>query len=261
MLTVSSSEKRLLLVLGVGVFLLANGFGYVFVSGAMIRLRSEETKLKKELASLENAKSKAADADERRAWIDANLVAYPNEAVRDTYLVNLLNEDLTRGLDVTITKDAPLPTFQSEFFEKSRYRATVTGPWLDVKEFLWRLQKPEEFRFVPKVSMVPRKNELDDAEQLVEAAVELEKWWPLPDSVIETEAAPGENVEQPTPAPVESTAAENPAATPPADSVPPATDTPPPAAPDDTAPAASAPADASAPAPSDTSTESPKPNP
>ena len=82
-----------------------------------------------------------------------------------------------------------------EFFIKSRFRTNAKGPWPDVKEFLWRLQKPEEFRFIPRLSMIPRKSEEDDSVQLVEVSLEIEKWWPKVD---ESEIPPAEPaIEQP----------------------------------------------------------------
>src|SRR5688572_16964628 len=102
---ISRNEKRLLLILGAAVFLVANGMGYVFISRAMGAIEREELRLNARLKSLEEAKSKAAEAEEKGAWIEAHLLAYPNEEFRETYLNDLVTGDLTNGLDVEVFKN------------------------------------------------------------------------------------------------------------------------------------------------------------
>lgn len=197
---INSNEKRLLLIFGAVAFLAANVFGYLLVSAMMKGLAAEETKLKARLngaEGLEAAKAQAPEADEVRQWIDANLKPPPSVEDRDTYLDRVISETLTAGLDVELSKRSTMETITTgEHFVKSRFRITAKGPWQDVKEFLWRLQKPEEFRFIPRLSMIPRKSELDDSVQLVEVSLEIEKWWPKPD---DTEYSPTADpgIEQP----------------------------------------------------------------
>ncbi len=226
----NSNEKRLLLTFGIIAFVAANVFGYLLVSAFMKGLAAEEVKLTERLKGLEEAKALSGEADEKRLWMDANLKAYASEEDRETHLDDVITGRLTSGLEVELSKSSTMPTITGEYFVKSRFRTTVKGTWPDVKEYLWRLQKPEEFRFVPRLTMIPRKNELDDSKQLVEVSLEIEKWWPKPDSYIE-----GEIEEERIPAAIEQ---------PPGDAVqPPAADTAtmpvvPPAAPEVTAPAA-----------------------
>lgn len=233
---INSNEKRLLLIFGAVAFLAANVFGYLLVSEMMKRLAAEETKLKARLngrEGLEDAKSKAAHADEVRQWIDANLKAPPSDEDRDTYLDRVISETLTAGLDVELSKRSTMETVMTgEHFVKSRFRITAKGPWQDVKEFLWRLQKPEEFRFIPRVSMIPRKNELDDSVQLVEVSLEIEKWWPKPDDYEDSPPA-DPAIEQPAGDAVQPTVTDNsnpssPAATTTTTEPPPPTPEPPP---------------------------------
>lgn len=211
---ISSSEKRLLTLLSVAVFILANGFGYVLISGAMDAVDRDRKKLSQQLGKLEAAKGNAAEAEEKRAWIDAHLKPYANEGVRETHLDEQITGALTSDLDVELSKNAPMATIEGEFFIKSRYRTNVKGPWPDVKEFLWRLQKPAEFRFVPRLNMVPRKSEEDDSEQLVEVTVEIEKWWPKPEGFSDASVLAEENLEQPAVPVVETPAGEKPASEP-----------------------------------------------
>lgn len=226
----NNSEKRLLLILGTVAFLAANVFGYLMVSAFMKGLAAEEVKLKKRLNDpdgLEDAKSKAGLADETRQWIDDHLKRPLSEEDRETFLDGIINTTLTNGLDIELSKSSTLPTIFGEHFVKSRFRTNAKGPWPDVKEFIYRLQKPDEFRFVPRLTLLPRKNELDDAVQLVEVSLEIEKWWPKPDNYNEDNSAPPEN-EQPAGGDVQPPAADI-AAVPPATAAP--GDTPDPAVP------------------------------
>ena len=210
----NNSEKRLLLILGTVAFLAANVFGYLMVSAFMKGLAAEEVKLKKRLNDpdgLEDAKSKAALADESRQWIDDHLKAPLSEEDRETFLDGIINTTLTQGLDIELSKSSTLPTIFGEHFVKSRFRTNAKGPWPDVKEFIYRLQKPDEFRFVPRLTMLPRKNELDDAVQLVEVSLEIEKWWPKPDSYNNDNTATPE-IEQPAGGTVQPPAADTAAA-------------------------------------------------
>jgi hypothetical protein len=86
--------------------------------------------------------------------------------------------------------DPLMPTDELPFI-RSRYETKVKGTWTDVMTFVYRLQKPSEFRFVPRVTMVPRKNEQNDAEQFVECFVTIEKWW-APESATADDLAANE---------------------------------------------------------------------
>jgi len=238
----TTSEKRLLTIFGVAIFLIANGVGYFMISKAKDDVQREKTRLGQRIAKLEAAKNQAGEAAEAREWMDEHVKTYADDFQRDSHLDSLVKGRLSSGLTLDIRKNFPLRTDdKGEYFVKSRYQATVQGTWLDVKEFIFRLQKPPELRFVPKITMVPRKSETDDAEQEEEVTVELEQWWAKPDNFISTvEEEPAAN-EQPAAAPVESPAA---TPVPAADPAPPAQPVPPPAE-----------------TPATTPTETPKPNP
>jgi hypothetical protein len=244
----NTNEKRLLTVMGAAVFILANFFGWVLISGAMDGINAEEKKLKKRYADLDADKSKAAEAALKREWINKNVKTYRDEDARETHLNELLTHSLTDRLEIELSKNSPGKTVTTEFFVKSSYRTNAKGSWNDVMEFIYRLQEPSALRFVPHILMMPRKNELDDSEQYVEASLEIEQWWAKPDNAVADENTAAD-VEQPDAAGVNPPAdttqpapdAATPPATPPADGVvPPAT----------LAPAAPA-----------TPTESPKPAP
>jgi len=174
------SEKRMLIILGVGVFLIANILGWTWYSGLMLRTQRKLGVLRGKAANFEMWKREADGAAAKREWIGTNLKEYPDEAFRDTYLDALVQGELRSGLDLELLSPRPLDTQMPSDelpFVRSRYEAKVKGTWADVMTFVYRLQRPAEFRFVPRLTMVPRKNEENDAEQLVECTLMIEKWW------------------------------------------------------------------------------------
>ena len=246
--SLNSNEKRLLTFFGIAAFLAANVLGYFLISTMMKELESKEAGLKKRLHALEEARDKAPEADAKREYMDTHLERYSSEEAREVYLDGVVNGALTNGLDVELSKSRTPPTETTEYFVKSRFTTNVKGPWQDVKEFIYRLQKPADFRLVTKLSMMPKKSEGDDSVQLVEVSVDIEKWWPKPDDYAEApETAVAQN-EQPAADAVKPT---TPDAAAPAPDPAPAGETavtPPPAPPAETPPAPpSAPADSSAP--------------
>lgn len=225
----NDNEKRLGAILGVGLFLLANGLGYIFVKQQMDDLARQETLLKNRKGELSKAAAMAEEADLKRAWMDEHLLPAPDEANRDTYLDQFVNGKLTQNLEIELSKMSALPTVTTDNFVKGRYKVTAKGSWPEVKEMLHRLQKPEDMHFVPTLSMVPKKSEEDDYVQLVEVTLEIEKWWARTDDVVVEESPPAlaNNNEQPAAPAVQPTASGE--VVPPAPAPAPAPETPAPA--------------------------------
>lgn len=194
----NDNEKRLLAILGGGLFLLANGLGYIFVKQQMEDIARQETLLKDRKGLLSQAGAMAEEAERKAKWMEEHLLPAPDEANRDTYLDQFVNGKLTQGLEVELSKMSALPTVTTDNFVKGRYKVTARGSWPQVKEMLHRLQKPEDMHFVPTLSMIPKKSEEDDSVQLVEVTLEIEKWWAKTDESVVEETAPAlANNEQP----------------------------------------------------------------
>ena len=194
MAQLKSSEKRMLVILLGGLFLLGNVLGWAWYSSVTLRAERRLGTLKTKVSALEMWKRESAAAATKREWIDEHLKAYADETARDTYLDSIVQGELRNGLDLELLAPRPLdpvmPTDSMPFI-RSRYEAKVKGTWADVMEFIYRLQRPTEFRFVPVIRMVPRKNEANDAEQFVECTFTIEKWW-HPDSGSGLESAANE---------------------------------------------------------------------
>lgn len=245
----NNNEKRLLMFLGVGVFIVANVLGYFLYSDVMKNLELQEGKLRERMAELEKARDKVDTADQLQQWMLEHLKEPPTEEDREIYLdsvVGRLSADLS---GIELSKNATLSTVTGRHFIRSRYKTNVRGPWPEVKEFIYRLQSPEDFRLVKSLSMVPKKDELDDSIQLVEASLEIEKFWPVTAGSIEGSEETLTNNEQPAAETVQPPAVDSVTATPAAD----ASSTGSPPAPSD----APAPADSAPPPPSDPTSPAP----
>ena len=239
------SEKRLLTAFGVAGFLLLNLLGFSWLKKRNVVLERQRITLESRARELEMWKGKAAEAELKRAFLDQHLQEYADEATRETYLDQFIQKEAA-DLNLEVRKNQPMPVKLEPLFHKSRYQAEISGPWDSVLEFIYRLQQPKEFRFVPSLRLKSQKKEgsTDEAADVV-CTLEIEKWWSpqnappsseallAPEAALVPEAAPA----APEPAPVqEPAAAAGPAASP--APAPPAEVPPAPAAPEQSAPAA-----------------------
>ncbi len=179
MTPLKSSEKRLLTFLGIAAFLLLNLLGFSWLKKRNVALERQRITLDSRARELRMWKDRAPEAEQKRAYLDQHLQAYADEATRETYLDQFINEEAS-DLNLTVRKNQPMPVKLEDHFHKSRYTAEVSGSWDDVFEFIFRLQAPKEFRFVPTLRIKPQKKEgstsNDDPADAV-CTFEIEKWW------------------------------------------------------------------------------------
>lgn len=176
------SEKRLLSIFGVAAFILLNLLGFSWYSKKMQLLEQQASKQETRGRILESMKSRAAEAEQKQAYLAKNLVVYPDDTTRDNYLDNFVL-DLSRKLDLSLRANQILDPKLEELFHKSRYKGEVTGKWDNVLQFIYELQQPSQFRFVPNLSLKPQKKDATSDEPAdVVCVFTLEKWW-SPDSV------------------------------------------------------------------------------
>ncbi len=171
------SEKRLLTAFGVAGFLLLNLLGYSWLKKRNVVLERQRITLESRARELEMWKGKAAEADLKRSFLDQHLQEYADEATRETYLDQFIQKEAA-DLDLEVRKNQPMPVKLEPLFHKSRYQAEISGPWDAVLEFIYRLQQPKEFRFVPSIRLKSQKKEgsTDEAADVV-CTLEIEKWW------------------------------------------------------------------------------------
>ena len=190
-------ERRMLTFVGIGTFVFANFIGFTWLMGAQGKLDREKGRLLGQVQKLKGWSNQAGEALKVEEFIAGNIRTPADEGQRETHLGDLVQGQLIDGTGVEVTKFQRLQAKEGEHFDKSRYQATVEGEWTGVMEFIYRLQSPKDFRFVPRINLVPRKNENNDAEQNVQVTVELEQWWAKPEgSVFAGEENPAA-VEQP----------------------------------------------------------------
>lgn len=181
------SEKRLLLIFGIAGFLLLNLLGFSWYSKKKLVLEQQRSKLETRGRMLEGMKSKYAEAEEKQAYLAKYLKAYPDPTTRDSYLDNFIL-DLHKRLDLELKQNQILEAKLDDLFHKSRYHGVVTGSWDNVLEFIYQLQQPTEFRFVPQISLKSQKKEAASEEAAdVVCTFDIEKWW-SPDSVTDPAA-------------------------------------------------------------------------
>ncbi|MDB6132449.1 MAG: hypothetical protein JWM59_692 [Verrucomicrobiales bacterium] len=188
MTPLKQSEKRLLAVFGIAGFLLINLVGFSWYSKKMLVLDQQRSKLETRSRMLASMKARAPEAEQKQAWLAQHLKAYPDPTTRDSYLDNFVI-DLSKNLNLELKKNQALEPKLEDLFHKSRYHGEVTGQWGDVLEFIYQLQKPGEFRFVPTISLKSQKKEAASEEAAdVVCVFDIEKWW-SPESVTDPAAA------------------------------------------------------------------------
>ena len=181
------SEKRLLTSFGIAAFLLLNLLGFSWLKKKNLVIERQRITLETRARELQMWKSRAPEAEQKRAFLDQHLQAYADEAAREIYLDKFINEEAS-ALDLNVRKNQPMPVKLEEHFHKSRYTAEVSGSWDHVLEFTYRLQQPKEFRFVSTIRLKSQKKEgatadTDEAADVV-CSFEIEKWW-SPESIPE----------------------------------------------------------------------------
>ena len=171
------SEKRLLIFFGIAAFILLNLLGFSWLKKRNVLLERQRITVESRIRELEMWKGKAAEAEQKRAYLDQHLQAYADEATRETYLDDFIKREAS-DLDLEVRKNVTMPALLEEHFHKSRYTAEVSGAWDDIFEFIYRLQQPKEFRFVRTLRLKSQKKEgsSDEAADAV-CTFEIEKWW------------------------------------------------------------------------------------
>jgi hypothetical protein len=202
------SEKRLLIFFGIAAFILLNLLGFSWLKKRNVLLERQRITVESRIRELEMWQGKAAEAEQKRSYLDQHLQAYADEATRETYLDDFIKREAS-DLDLEVRKNVTMPALLEEHFHKSRYTAEVSGSWDDIFEFIYRLQQPKEFRFVRTLRLKSQKKEgsSDEAADAV-CTFEIEKWWSPESAHLEdvftapaTAAAAAEAAEAAPPAP------------------------------------------------------------
>jgi hypothetical protein len=156
--------------------------GFSWYSKKRLVLEQQASKLEIRGRILEGMKAHAAEAAQKQEYLTKNLKAYPSETARENYLDEYIT-GLSRKLDLSLRANQILEPKLEDLFHKSRYKGEVTGKWDSVLQFIYELQQPSEFRFVPALSLKPQKKDATSDEAAdVTCVFTIEKWW-SPESV------------------------------------------------------------------------------
>lgn len=175
MAKLKTSEKRLLGIFVVGLFIVVNFFAYQEYDTKYSGLNLSESKLKLQKAKYELMLGDRETWIDRRDWVVRRLPQYRTIDDRDTHLVTLVrNAVSSAGLEI-VAGPNPLPTKESEHFEETLVDVTVDGEIEPLVRFLHSLQDPEQFRTLTSLQMLPAKKESSE----IRCELTLAQWWAL----------------------------------------------------------------------------------
>ncbi|MFD0894788.1 hypothetical protein KBB96_04775 [Luteolibacter ambystomatis] len=176
----SSNEKRLLAILGIGGFILINILGFVKIKQFRAQLVADEAKARSEYnmakLALEMRDQVAGEMD----WLSQYEPKPQEEQDVQSALQQLVEREATsRGLTIKSQKLLPTDTNQKHY-HRAKVEFKVSGTEENLYKWIGRLQIPSEFRAVTKIRLVPETS--DDTR--IEAVLTIEQWFVAPTSNI-----------------------------------------------------------------------------
>lgn len=189
MAKLKASEKRLLIIFLIGLFLVVNFFVYQEYASRYDRLGAQQSQLRLQKKKFEVMLVERQTWIDRRDWVVRRLPQYRTIDDRDVHLVNLVrNAAATSSLEI-VAGPNPLPTKNSEHFEETLVNVTVDGEIEALVRFLHSLQDPEQFRSLTSMQMLPAKKD----SSAIRCELTLAQWWSLegPSVALDSEQDPG----------------------------------------------------------------------
>lgn len=180
MAQLKASEKRLLFIfVGIG-FLMANYFGYTWVTEHQSALEIERGRLEQEKGSFQQLAGEREKWAAVRDWVDGRMPVYRTEDDRDTYLISLVrNRAQQAAVEIVAGPNSRDPELGT-FYEQTLVNVAVQGEIGPIVRWLHSLQAPGEFRAVTSLIMKPAKKESSE----LRCEITLEQWWSLDSQAI-----------------------------------------------------------------------------
>jgi hypothetical protein len=150
----TKNEKRLLVVLFLVVFAMANFYGYKWFAQKQALLVLTEKKLRADKAEAEVALKKQDIWAQRKAWIaqhEPSLGGKDGNAKAAEVLETIRKEILDKHLEVL--DQSPNETQQTPAGARVNISIKIKGPMKGICEWLADLQKPENFYAVTRFSL------------------------------------------------------------------------------------------------------------
>lgn len=169
-----ASEKRLLFILLGMFFLGAIVIGSDYYLDRRDLLLAERAELENEWVRIETLFEEREVWEIRSAWLSQNQPAFTTaEEVEQ----GIYQEALAKGVDgVSTSKRTLLPTLTTPDYVQAGVALTAAGDLKDVFRWLYDLNRPEAFRVIRNLKVVPDK----EAPEKIIATFELLRWYAPP---------------------------------------------------------------------------------
>ncbi|BCU79028.1 hypothetical protein [Luteolibacter sp. LG18] len=169
----SSNEKRLLTLLGIGGFIMLNLILFMKLSQLRTNVAREQLKAQQEYDLAKMILSQRDQVADQMDWIAEHEPKPQEDQDAQTALQQLVEREATsRGL--TIKTQKLLPTDVSPVnYHRAKVEFSVTGNEDALYKWIGRLQVPSEFRAVTFIHLQP--NHEDDTK--IDAKLTIEQWF------------------------------------------------------------------------------------
>lgn len=169
----SKREKTLLAILLTAFMVMLVLFGYKWISTKKSVLQAEIQQLENDLDVADEAKEARSRVAAEEQWLNEHLPEPKEAKLAPSKLESFITAEANRaGLTVKIPRILENDT-DGIYFERARFRITVTGRETSLWSWLVKLHSPTEFRAVTQLRLSP--NREDDT--LIDAEVQVEEWF------------------------------------------------------------------------------------
>jgi hypothetical protein len=171
MRSLSSRERRLMMLLLVAGFFILNFLGYQALAQRRTAALGQQRTLRFDIARLKELQAAKPLADVNTEWINNHLPAYTDIDQLETHLFNVVTSKAAAA-DVELTKKDPRPTQKDALVHRSIMDIEATAEMENLINFLHALQGREDFRFISFLELTPTKDE-----ERVRCQAQVQQWW------------------------------------------------------------------------------------
>jgi hypothetical protein len=173
----SHSEKRLLTIFGIAIFIVVNLFGITQVKGLFQKQEKEKLKAQQELKLSEMAMDRRSEVQPQMKWLAENEPQPVSKQTAESNLMDFVTKTATElGLEIKNPTSEPTDT-TSVHYHRAKVNLRVTGSEEALYRWIDKLQVPKDFRGVTSLELSPNKE--DDTK--IDAKLLIEQWFiPMP---------------------------------------------------------------------------------
>lgn len=195
----SEREKKLLIIFGAGLFLIANFFGFNFLVEETRNADTDKTKATNDLSEAKAYSDLYQSHVDEKEWLEHHTPEPKAQQAVETELVRYMS-DFARSSQLTVKPQGQkvLKAEAGKTFTRARAEFKVSGTEANLYRWLHQMQTPDQLRGVTHFVISPQKD--DDTQ--VDCTVTVDQWFiPLGDDAVvspsneatpPSEEAPGE---------------------------------------------------------------------